>query len=282
MRFTEELRIAYDRIVSLLDADESALVESFETVAEVNRYRERWLPSHVKVLLLAESHVYTTKQDFSVGIKPISTMKSGHSQESELSFERFVRFVYCLGYGEQEILDAPLEHGNYGTPQYWKLLLSCWADPGDIQQGDPNSFQAIAKRLSKKKTATAQRLSDKLELLQHLQSSGVWLLDESIMAIYAPKPIQKPTGRVKKLIFDESWHSFCRPIIEKLQPERVLVIGKGTYDRLQAKLHDLEIPIDWVKQPQGCRQKGELLEMHKKVFEFCNATQDSSHRQIPR
>jgi hypothetical protein len=39
---------------------------------------------------------------------------------------RYVRFVYCLGYGENDLLDIDLEN-NTGTPQYWKIFSSCVA-----------------------------------------------------------------------------------------------------------------------------------------------------------
>jgi len=34
----------------------------------------------------------------------------------------FVRLVYCLGYGENELLDGGLVPGNGGTWQYWDLF----------------------------------------------------------------------------------------------------------------------------------------------------------------
>jgi hypothetical protein len=39
-------------------------IESFDILKQVQEYWEIWRPNHVNVLLLAESHVYTTQAEF--------------------------------------------------------------------------------------------------------------------------------------------------------------------------------------------------------------------------
>ena len=56
-----DLRQCYDGIKGLtpnLDLD------SYEVVEEVSRIRELWRPKKVRVVLLAESHVRTSQEDF--------------------------------------------------------------------------------------------------------------------------------------------------------------------------------------------------------------------------
>jgi hypothetical protein len=40
----------------------------------------------------------------------------------------FVRLVYCLGYGERDLVQGRVQP-NFGTPQFWKLLAA-GVDPG--------------------------------------------------------------------------------------------------------------------------------------------------------
>lgn len=82
-------------------------------------HRAYWRPERVRVVLLAVSHAYTSVPELERRIilagMPGNDLPRG-----------FVRLVYCLGYGENELLDRPIiEPKNSGTPQYWKLFFSC-------------------------------------------------------------------------------------------------------------------------------------------------------------
>jgi len=43
-------------------------IDSFEVVKQVEEYRQFWKPTSASVILLAESHVYTTKEEFNAHI----------------------------------------------------------------------------------------------------------------------------------------------------------------------------------------------------------------------
>src|SRR6266487_7163851 len=94
-------------------------IDSYDTVEEVERHRRFWRPDKVRVVLLAESHVRTDEEDFnhrwSYGSGPVYQGK-------------FVRFVYCLAYGERKLVQIP---SNRGTWQFWLLLSSCLNSPTD-------------------------------------------------------------------------------------------------------------------------------------------------------
>ena len=74
-------------------------IDSLDVVKKVEHYRRFWKPDYTKVVLLAESHVYTNNEDFE-----IKTDRSFLQKLPAVYPSRFVRFVYCLGYGENEIL----------------------------------------------------------------------------------------------------------------------------------------------------------------------------------
>ncbi len=100
----ETLRQAYDRAAPLLNACESfAVAQAVETV------REFWKPAKVKVVLLAESHVFTSDDESGVRLDTRLIPVPGLPRE-------YVRFVYCLGYGESRLLMRNIP-GNKGTPQ---------------------------------------------------------------------------------------------------------------------------------------------------------------------
>jgi hypothetical protein len=80
------LRAAYDRAASLIGPDRA---ESFEVALEVERLRLAQRPRDVRVVLLAESHVWTSPEETASRVRQPDGVVTG-----------FARFVYCLGCGE--------------------------------------------------------------------------------------------------------------------------------------------------------------------------------------
>jgi len=76
-------------------------IEPIEVMRRAEEHRFYWRPKNVRVILLAESHVYTTTAEL-----------DRHLKISDEGFaiipQGFVRLVYCLGYGENETLDTPI------------------------------------------------------------------------------------------------------------------------------------------------------------------------------
>lgn len=92
-----------------------------------------WRPTNVRVVLLAESHVFTGAPDLERRVVRLPGAPSGIPTS-------FVRLVYCLGYGENDILDRRIaEPPNAGTPQFWRIFASCVEGPQR-----PPDFRAIA------------------------------------------------------------------------------------------------------------------------------------------
>jgi hypothetical protein len=231
------LKESYERIKKMVEDP-----ESFEVVEQVETYRNLWKPVQVNVVLLAESHVYTSQEDFlewSYGQNP-----TYHG--------RLVRFVYCLGYGENLVKSS----SNPGTPQFWKILYSCLHAP------EKDAFAPILKSLTRGKN---RRIANKILLLQQLKRVGVWLVDASIVGINERDP------NLKSRIVTASWDAYTGPLIERLdpRPRNIIVIGYGVAKTLQNRLKRLNIPTHEIPQPQGWRKPG-YAQFYQECFDICS------------
>jgi len=107
------LKQCYDII---LNKNPALKIDSFSVVKTVHDLREFWKPKNVKVILLAESHVYTKDDEWKILLNLDSSLPENYPNH-------FVRFIYCLGYGENHLLGNPVMK-NFGTPQYWQIFYS--------------------------------------------------------------------------------------------------------------------------------------------------------------
>lgn len=101
----------------------STLIDSLAVVKRVEEYRQYWKPDETNVALLAESHVYTNEEDYEIECNPSILHRIIPAYPLH-----FVRFVYCLGYGEDFLLTAGLRErirallntGKYSVPVWLK------------------------------------------------------------------------------------------------------------------------------------------------------------------
>ncbi len=176
-------------------------IDSFEVVKKVDEYRQFWKPKNVKVVLLAESHVYTTDED----------MQNRLDNNSGICLPKkyprdFVRFVYCLGYGENELLTEPIEN-NSGTPQFWKIFFSC------CNKISSNSdFKPILKKGTK---SFDERLKNKIKLLGKLRENGIWLVDASVAGLYSKS--KRFSQKTKREIISLCWDNYTKPLLVPTQ-----------------------------------------------------------------
>jgi hypothetical protein len=104
-RFSD-LERTHTKIADILGPDRS---ECFEAAAVVEKLRHMWRPDRVRIVLLAESHVWTSREETLSRVVQPDGVETG-----------FARFVYCLGGGEPQIV-TPSVQPNAGAAQYWKL-----------------------------------------------------------------------------------------------------------------------------------------------------------------
>jgi len=146
------------------------LPEPFETALFVEEHRWFWKPNDVKFILVGESHVYTSENEINVKIDP-SKLPEEVPKAVPLNF---VRLVYCLGYGEPDILSVPERiENNRGTKQYIDLFRRCVG-------------------LHEKPRYMTQ-LEWKVKTLKTIKEKGIWLLDASIHACYKGRGERLPS-----------------------------------------------------------------------------------------
>jgi hypothetical protein len=208
--------------------------ESVDVLRRAEEHRRYWRPERVKVVLLAESHVYTTPDELRRTISLPPSAPAGLPRG-------FVRLVYCLGYGENRLLNQSIESpANTGTPQFWKIFYSC-ANP-ITANSDFAPIQAS--------TPPAQRIANKIRLLNTLQEMGVWLLDASLAALYLPgQPKTDPT--TLEACIQVGWDHHVRRVVEVANPAHIVCVGKGVARALGKRLSDTRVPVTVLPQPNA-------------------------------
>ena len=229
-------------------------IDSLEVVKQVEEYRQFWKPKKTNVVLLAESHVYTDEKDF--GMECDKWFLHGVIRNYPI---RFVRFVYCLGYGENELLSkGKTDRKNTGTPQYWKIFSSCVAE----SEKDLGFWRVLKTET----TSLHSRLRNKVSVLRKMKRGGIWLLDASIVGLYGSG---KKDYKVTEKVFEICWENVIVSTIKESSPRHVIVIGKGVGDILNKKLHRLNIPFSIIPQPQARGPSEWQLENYKKYQRIC-------------
>jgi len=242
------LERAYSEIKELID--NRLEFESFKVIKSVDEHRNFWKPYKIKVLLLAESHVFTRDSEHS------NTMRYYGFPELTECPTGYVKLVYCLGYGEKDIVNVP---SNRGTPQFWKIFVSC------LNQ----NFDSEGKKILLSQTHEfLQRIRNKISVLEQLKEKGVWLVDASIVALY--NDTRKPDPDMMERIIKISWKSYVSKVIQDVNPEKIIVIGKGVHKSLERELRQTNIPIHIQLQPQGIRTKAGIIEASEKYYKLCN------------
>jgi len=222
--------------------------ESLESVQLVETYRRFLKPNKVRVILLAESHVFTHDADRKVSIPPIPDLP-GYP-------EQYARFVYCLGYGEKDLTRSTIHPKRDGTPQFWKIFFSCCNPVTSSEDFHPILGQTPAK----------QRLENKINILKRLQEQGIWLVDASIVALY------KDSKKIPNMFtaLEESWRSYTRDIVISAHPEHVICVGKGVANVVEADLKKhFSGRYTVISQPNAFLSSEEHMENYKTYSKIC-------------
>jgi len=237
--------------------------DSLEVAKAVDEHREFWKPDEVKILLLAESHVYTDQS-------PPINYSSIDSTKQLLVFcpDCYVKLVYCLAYGEKCLLRKVNEiENNSGTPQYWKVFSACASDAEDIET-IKSEFNKILVSKTRDKN---ERINNKIELLEKLKEKGIWLLDSSIVALYGyEENIKKKVDKIRTNVVKICWEPYISKIILREKPDHIIVIGKGVGRALKNRLKETGIPFDIISQPQDHLSTVDRDKIFLKLQQICN------------
>lgn len=227
-------------------------IEPLESVLLVELYRQFWKPDKVKVILLAESHVFTSNQDRKIAIPPISGL-TGYPRE-------YAKFVYCLGYGESGLTNDPGHSALDGTPQFWKIFLSC------VKLVNSNKdFAPVLKSGTRLK----ERILNKINLLMALKNKGVWLVDASICALYANG--KKPDSNRMLKAIKTSWDGYTKNVIAAANPEHVIIVGKGVALTVATDVNNITRGKYFVVDQPNARLSTNLhLNNYRTYYHVCN------------
>lgn len=185
--------------------------------------------SKVRFILLAESHVFTDEYDSQVRI-----IRSLLPPRWRKLPDTYVRLVYCLGYGENNLLTRNLGNVNSATRQYWDVFGRL-AGTGCQPRGGARVYDS--------------RLEWKFRTLTQLRDRGIWLLDSSLHALVA-RGGKRDSDAVARELHCVWWNEYGKWLIQACRPKRVWAIGKG----IHRVLLDLGVPLhNWIYQPQAGR-----------------------------
>jgi hypothetical protein len=205
-------------------------VEPSRTALAVERHRWAWRPDDVRVILIAESHVYTSANDLALTVR-----RDRLPQTARLTPSEFVRLIYCLGYGEPELVAGQPKGPNVGTRQFWDIFARCAGTQPQPSGGRSFSWE--------------ERVRWKVKTLAALRDRGVWLLDASLHAIYTPGG-QRVPYKLQCALHRQWWEGYGSWLVGQSPNARVHIIGKVVADVLQS----LSVPFNgWIYQPQAQR-----------------------------
>ena len=208
-------------------------LESLESILRARDHVMHWRPRQIKVILLAESHAHT----------PRKLVVNGPSLSprylADFTGPRgFIAHVNCLLYGENACVSQKIPHNN-GTHQFWQLLGVCAYGYEYYESGRRNEVMHGGNG------DLESRLRCKLNLLRHLQSLGIWLVDTNIFGWYMTqeqkfvptksgevvrKPKQRPPPNLKNASLVVSWELYTKHVIRSAAKEghlkAIIPIGK--------------------------------------------------------
>jgi hypothetical protein len=185
-------------------------IEPVQVAEMVEAHRWAWKPPRPRLILVAESHVFTTLAELAV--KYVNPPGAQHAPSN------YVRLVYCLGYGEADL--CPELKG--GTPQYWSIF-------GSLVGTSPKHSQGAAR---------SDRLQSKVDTLIRMRDRGTWLLDASLHGIYMSKGERLDT-KSRGITADLQrtwWEGYGKHLIEEARPEKVIAVGKGLFNNMSGSI----------------------------------------------
>lgn len=235
---------AYQRLAPIIGADQ---IEPLAAAIEVERLRQAWKPDEVRVVLLAESHVWTS--DWEVNCR---VSVPGQPETS------YTRFVYCLGYGEPSVV-SPSVAQNAGTWQYWQLFHDCLFGP-----------TVSAQRLTRHEKKPTRRLQAKVELLEQMRDAGMWLVDASVTALYHCGK-RLADGKNYASVIRISCDEHVGKVLRECSPAGVLIVGKAVSNALSDTIQKI-VPgakVAVVSQPNAHLTKLAREAERLRCYDFC-------------
>jgi hypothetical protein len=241
------LELAYARSSDIIGPERA---ESLDVAEEVERLRLAWRPERVRVVLLAESHVWTSREE----------TRSRVTQSDGVE-TNFARFVYCIGYGEPQVV-TPRVTPNDGTPQYWKLFHDTIYEP------TPTSHTRLLKT---GEDNSQHRVRYKLNLLKEMRRAGVWLVDASVTALYHRGT--NLAGSSYRKVLKASWDYHIHDVLSMCAPSAILIVGKGVSFAIGDHVRQSfgrGIEVVTINQPNARRSREDIGRDRRICFDLCS------------
>ena len=226
----EEIRVRFAERLKLPWGMDSARV-----LAAVAAHRAYWRPEAVRLLVLSESHVFTREAELEAQV-PLAVF--GHAAAPE----PFVRLVYCLGYGERDLVQGPVR-GNAGTAQFWKLLAA-GIDPALCAQVVERTEPDLLRRLAAKLAV--------LEALEGARGVAARCLSGGAVRRESAEAARGRAGAGDGM----AWTAYTREAIVEAAPRAVMIVGKMVYAGIGGRIRAMlgpAVPVQWMYQPQARR-----------------------------
>ncbi len=242
--------------------------EHHSVIELVERYRDFWRPRKGRLthVLLAESHMWTPLNEINfvinnniIGNAPIDELINNNYPQN------FVRYVYCLAYGENELINnVPADFSNRGTSGYWELFYSCVHDIRPMLDNDTN-FDIIFQDVLKGGTPDFNsRINNKVDLLCNLKKNGIWLVDSSFVGV------NKLIEKLRVDIIKKCWELKIQGLLENIVGDfKILTIGKTVDKALRSSSFYTNRVCGVVDQPVFISHEKKKIAF-RKCFEFCN------------
>lgn len=199
----------YERIAAAQEAGARCLQragqtpERPETAVVAEQHRWAWRPENPRIILIAASRVYTTAAEAA-----LTVLRERLPVPAQQTPPGFARLIYCLGYGEPELLSDTLK-ANFGNRDLW------------------NAFGRLAG-LGNQPSSGMQlslRLNWKVEVLLALQQRGVWLLDASLHGLLGVKGERVPS-EVGTELHRLWWQHYGSWLLERLPGAGIWGVGQ--------------------------------------------------------
>ena len=129
----------------------------------------------------------------------------------------YVRLVYCLGFGNDELCYPRPPDNNSGTDDYWQIFERI-ATTGPRHAARPLPAEPIRREIA---------------ILERLAERGIWLEDASPVALYLSGGARLTDSSTEKVILQEGWSGYVWPRLAGDPPEHIWVVGRTVSDALQ-------------------------------------------------
>ena len=141
--------------------------ESVEVALAVESHRWFWKPKNVRTIILTNIRELTTQTELAHRVK---VNWVNHNDRSPAN--SFVRDLYCMGFGEPELVPTLPEEVSQADMSLWHVL----AELSEFEDLPP-------------KANLLQRLEWKVRLLRRLDTLGIWIVEASLHGGRGERPL---------------------------------------------------------------------------------------------